>query len=171
MLYDSCYHQIIIKLRERMLAKIFTLIILCLIWIGLIGWSNDINKIFFLIIVPIISYSFANYIQVIPKTFKFKPKFILYCAWLIIEILKSTFRVIKIIWRKDLNLKSVFEWVDFDQACDTHLVVYGNSITLTPGTFTADIKNTMLLVHALEESSIQDLKTCDMSNRIKAATC
>ncbi|MCZ6914779.1 MAG: Na+/H+ antiporter subunit E, partial [Rickettsia endosymbiont of Ixodes persulcatus] len=42
-----------------------------------------------------------------------------------------------------------------------------NSITLTPGTVTLDINNNMLLVHALNKSSITDLQRGIMIKKIK----
>jgi multicomponent Na+:H+ antiporter subunit E len=75
----------------------------------------------------------------------------------------------KIIWRKNLNLQPVFEWINSEQKNDTSLVIYGNSITLTPGTVTLNISNGMLLVHALEQSSIDNLKfgNFTMSKRVQ----
>lgn len=83
---------------------------------------------------------------------------VLYFLWLIKEILVSSVVVIRIIWSKNINLNPVFEWIDSEQKDDTALVIYANSITLTPGTTTLDVSNGMLLVYALDQSMIDSLK-------------
>ena len=83
---------------------------------------------------------------------------VLYFFWLVKEILVSSLVVIRIIWRKNLNLDPVFEWIESEQENDTALVIYANSITLTPGTVTVDVSKDMLLVYALDQSMIDSLK-------------
>ena len=83
---------------------------------------------------------------------------ILYFLWLLKEILVSSLVVIRIIWSKNLGLDPVFEWVESEQENDTSLVIYANSITLTPGTVTVDVSKDMLLVYALDQSMIDSLK-------------
>lgn len=92
---------------------------------------------------------------------------ILYFPWLLREICKSAFSVIKIIWQRKILIESTFEWIDAEGLEEIGEVVYSNSITLTPGTVTLDINNNMLLVHALDKSSIDDLKKGVMIGKIK----
>src|SRR5437868_6879364 len=94
-------------------------------------------------------------------------RLILYICWLFKEIIKSSLRIIAIIWRPNLKLEPVFEWIDCAGLSEKAIVLYGNSITLTPGTVTLDVSNNMLLVHALEQSSIDDLKKGVMRERVK----
>ena len=88
---------------------------------------------------------------------------ILYFLWLIKEILLSSLGVVRIIWSRNINLEPVFEWIDSEQKDDTALVIYANSITLTPGTVTVDVSNDMLLVYALDQSLINSLKFGDLT--------
>ncbi len=96
-----------------------------------------------------------------------KIKFILYFPWLLLEIWKSAFSVIKIIWQRKIEIEPVFEWIDAEGLEEIGEVIYSNSITLTPGTVTLDINNNMLLVHALNKSSITDLQRGRMIKKIK----
>ncbi len=96
-----------------------------------------------------------------------KIKFILYFPWLLLEIWKSAFSVIKIIWQRKIEIEPVFEWIDAEGLEEIGEVVYSNSITLTPGTVTLDTNNNMLLVHALDKSSIVDLQRGIMIKKIK----
>jgi len=92
---------------------------------------------------------------------------ILYFPWLFLEICKSAFSVIRIIWQRKIIIEPVFEWIDAEGLEEIGEVVYSNSITLTPGTVTLDINNNMLLVHALDKSFINDLKEGSMIRKIK----
>ncbi|WP_425363443.1 Na+/H+ antiporter subunit E [Candidatus Tisiphia endosymbiont of Hybos culiciformis] len=150
-------------------TKIFTLIMLLLISFGLTGLPTDIFALLTSSIIVGIAYLFAIKLNLIPNKVYCHYYSILYFIWLIKEILLSSLAVIKIIWCKNLNLQPVFEWVNSEQKDDASLVVYGNSITLTPGTVTLDISNNMLLVHALEQSSIDNLKfgNFTMSKRVQ----
>ncbi|WP_375319473.1 Na+/H+ antiporter subunit E [Candidatus Tisiphia endosymbiont of Oplodontha viridula] len=142
---------------------------LLLILFGLTGLPTDIFALLTSSIIVGIAYLFAIKLNLIPSKVYCNYYSILYFIWLIKEILLSSLAVMKIIWRKNLNLQPVFEWVDSEQKNEVSLVIYGNSITLTPGTVTLDISNNMLLVHALRQSSIDDLKFGDstMSKRIQ----
>jgi len=45
-------------------------------------------------------------------------------------------------------------------------VIYANSITLTPGTVTLELKNDQLKIHALSEEAAEDLKTGRMARQV-----
>jgi multicomponent Na+:H+ antiporter subunit E len=49
---------------------------------------------------------------------------------------------------------------------DISKVTYANSITLTPGTITADIKGDEFYVHALSQPVADDLLTGEMERRV-----
>lgn len=150
-------------------TKIFTLITLLLVLFGLTGLPNDIFALLVFLIISSISYLVAIKLNLIPDRIYLNYRSILYFIWLIKEIVVSSLGVMKIIWRRNLNLQPVFEWINSEQKNDTSLVIYGNSITLTPGTVTLNISNGMLLVHALEQSSIDNLKfgNFTMSKRVQ----
>jgi len=77
----------------------------------------------------------------------------------------------KIIWSPDLKCTPAFEWIEGGSKDELALVVYGNSITLTPGTVTLDVKNGSLLVHALDKESLEDLKKGEMASRARECIC
>jgi len=47
-------------------------------------------------------------------------------------------------------------------------VLYANSITLTPGTLSVDLDENELTVHALQKSSIDELKEGGMEKKISS---
>ena len=82
------------------------------------------------------------------------PLFIVYIFLLIIEIIKATASVIRLI----VNPKSHFEptLVTFRPALKTDIgrFILANSITLTPGTITVDIQEGVFTVHCLDRGML-----------------
>ena len=46
------------------------------------------------------------------------------------------------------------------------VVLFGNSITLTPGTITAEVDRNNLIVHALDQSLSEDFESKEMESKI-----
>lgn len=95
---------------------------------------------------------------------------VLYWIWLLKEIWKSNvdvaFRVLKP--RMDIS-PTLFE-VEASQSSEVGWTVYGNSITLTPGTVTIRLFPTgHMLVHALSRSGADDLMTGAMDKKVTAS--
>jgi multicomponent Na+:H+ antiporter subunit E len=90
-----------------------------------------------------------------------------YFLWLAREIFNSAVNVTKYIYGGE---KYTFEpkvaWIESRQKNELDLVLYANSITLTPGTITVDLDGKKLLVHALDMSGIKDLQRGEMDLRI-----
>lgn len=90
-----------------------------------------------------------------------------YCAWLIVEILKSNIYVMKQIFHPSLPIDPVLKAVPARQKTELGRVVYANSITLTPGTVAINIAvNGDILVHALHRDSMEDLESGIMGGRV-----
>ena len=155
-------------------TKLISFISLILMWYGLCGFPHNISAIYIAIICVVITYYLAFYLTLLPlQDFKFNYRFIFYLFWLEKEILKSSIAVIRIIWSSQLRITSAFEWVEFDnhRSQGIGLVLYGNSITLTPGTVTVDTKDNMLLIQALTQSSLDDLQKGEMVRKVYQASC
>ncbi len=81
--------------------------------------------------------------------FRFHPlKQCHYIIWLLGEIIKSNIDVIVAIFNRK-KLSPQFFDVEIGDLDEMGRVIYANSITLTPGTVTIEIKQTTLHVHAL----------------------
>jgi len=91
-----------------------------------------------------------------------------YWPWLLLEIAKSNIDVAKIILSGKLNIDPVMIRLKAGQTTEMGQVIYGNSITLTPGTITVDIEDGELLVHALTQSGADGLHEGEMDRRITA---
>ncbi len=91
-----------------------------------------------------------------------------YWPWLLLEIAKSNIDVARIILSGKMNVDPVMIRLKTGQTTEMGQVIYGNSITLTPGTITVDIEDGELLVHALTQSGADGLHEGEMDRRITA---
>ena len=96
--------------------------------------------------------------------------FIKYILYLLMEIIKSSITVSKIIWFPRMKINPSAKWIEGYNAMLPN-AIYGNSITLTPGTVTIAISNDKLLIHALNKSSIAELEQGEMSKKIRSIIC
>ncbi len=91
---------------------------------------------------------------------------LLYLPWLMKEIVLSNWDVAKVIVSPGLPIRPRLLRVLCTQQSDLAKVIYANSITLTPGTITLDIRGNTLLVHALTRGSAEGLLTGEMDQRV-----
>ena len=94
----------------------------------------------------------------------FFPRLIQYTLWLIKEILKSNIQTAKVIIMKSEE-PELFS-VKATQKTNEGKVTYANSITLTPGTVTTQIKNDILEVHALTKDFGDDVRSSEMDKMV-----
>jgi len=91
-----------------------------------------------------------------------------YWGWLLIEIFKSNVAVTKILIHPDLPMKPVLRTVTATPNTEMGRVIYANSITLTPGTTAINFtRNGDILVHALHESSLDELEEDVMAAHVR----
>ncbi|MFO7746528.1 MAG: Na+/H+ antiporter subunit E [Orrella sp.] len=92
---------------------------------------------------------------------------ITYWGWLIKEIVVSSWQVTKIILAKEMPISPTITTVQSKSRGEVREVLFGNSITLTPGTLTTDIDNNgVLTVHALTREGADGVVNGDMNDRI-----
>ena len=94
----------------------------------------------------------------------FFPRLIQYTLWLIKEILKSNIQTAKVIIMKSEE-PELFS-VKATQKTNEGKVTYANSITLTPGTVTTQIKNDIFEVHALTKDFGDDVRSSEMDKMV-----
>jgi multicomponent Na+:H+ antiporter subunit E len=151
--------------------QLFRLIVtLAILWLLLSGMFKPLQLIFGVISVAIVCYLSINMNVLMhrgqPLYFRFH-YVILYCAWLIVEILKSNIDVVKRIFNPSLPIDPILKAIPSGQKTELGRVVYANSITLTPGTVAINIaKNGNVLVHALNKDALEDLEKGTMGDRV-----
>jgi multicomponent Na+:H+ antiporter subunit E len=90
----------------------------------------------------------------------------LYLPWLFKEIVLSNLAVAKVILSPTLPIHPRIIRVSASQKTHVGQVIYANSITLTPGTVTLDVRDGKFLVHALTTESAEGLLSGEMDRRV-----
>ena len=149
-----------------MLRSVLLFFILLLVWLLLSG-----HYTFLIISLGVISCLFCVYLtrranildnELLPVTFF--PRIIQYIIWLIKEIIVSNISTAKVILTNSENPEIFI--VKCTQKTPEGKTTYANSITLTPGTVTTDIKNNILEVHALTSDFGDDVRSGDMDKKV-----
>ena len=89
-----------------------------------------------------------------------------YYAWLIKEVIRANFLVVKHIWLGNNTISPTLTTITASQKTDIGKVIYANSITVTPGTVTINVEGDQFMVHALLRESIEDLQAGEMDRRV-----
>lgn len=93
-------------------------------------------------------------------------RFIKYIPWLLYQILLANIHVASLVIRPKMPITP--QVVTFKTKLETDIsnVTLANSITLTPGTITMDIKDGVFYVHALSQKVADDLNAGEMEDRV-----
>lgn len=134
---------------------------------------SGINEPFF-IITGIISSFLGLYVAVkmdVIKSLGIKGSISSYWLWLVKEVFLSTVTVLKHIWSPKLDINPCFVDVETLQDHEMGYAIYGNSITLTPGTVCVYIDDDyqVITAHALTDETKADLESGVMDRKIKKA--
>ena len=90
-----------------------------------------------------------------------------YLLWLAWEIVKANVDVSRRILSPGLPIAPAVRWLPAGQRSELGRVVYADSITLTPGTLSIDLRDGWVEVHALNEESLDALAGgLDMDDRV-----
>ena len=96
------------------------------------------------------------------------PGILPYMVWLTVEIGKANVLVAREVLRPRLRLSPKMIRVPAYQASDTGKTIFGNSVTLTPGTVTVDIDRDSLVIHALTEELADEAALIAMGEKVCA---
>ncbi len=93
-------------------------------------------------------------------------KLVRYLVWLTGQVIMSNIDVARRIWDPELPIQP--SWEKLDIKVHTHLgkTIYANSITLTPGTLTTDVKEDHFMIHNLSPEGMESLRKGEMQRRI-----
>lgn len=89
-----------------------------------------------------------------------------YGIWLVWSVVLSNIDVARRIWSPSMPISPVWKRIDVKVTSNTQKTLYANSITLTPGTLTTDVKDDHFMVHALSEDGIKDLQDGEMERQV-----
>ena len=88
-----------------------------------------------------------------------------YWPWLAWEIVKANVDVAKLVLAPSMPISPTLVRLSASQKSDLGLVIYANSITLTPGTVSVDVEPGEILVHALSADAARELEGGEMDRR------
>ena len=91
-----------------------------------------------------------------------------YWLWLIGEIVKANIDVTRRIMHPALPIDPRLFEIPSSQTSDLGRVIYANSITLTPGTISTDVREGTIQVHARSEQGERDLRNGTMDRKVTA---
>lgn len=91
-----------------------------------------------------------------------------YWGWLLVEIVKSNITVARIVLSPGLPISPTVVRIKGEPESDLSRVILANSIILTPGTLTLDLKDGIFTVHALTEDGARDIEAGAMNRRVGA---
>ena len=89
-----------------------------------------------------------------------------YLLWLAWEIVKTNIDVSRRILSPSLPIAPAVRWLPASQRSELARVIYADSITLTPGTLSIDLTDDAVYLHALNESSLDELERGEMNARV-----
>ena len=91
-----------------------------------------------------------------------------YLVWLLEEVVKANLDVARVILDPALPIEPQILRVPASQRSEVAQVIFANSITLTPGTITLDVREGSVLVHALTRAGAEGLRSGEMDARVAA---
>jgi len=93
-------------------------------------------------------------------------RFVIYIPWLIKQILLANVHVASLVLHPKMPIEPQILTFKTKLESDISTVTLANSITLTPGTITMDIKDGVFYVHALSKKVADDLNAGEMEDRV-----
>ncbi len=91
---------------------------------------------------------------------------LVYWPWLFWEIVKSNIEVARLILAPRLAISPTVIKVKASQLDELGHVIYANSITLTPGTVSIDVRDGTIEVHAITREMAEALQNGEMDRRV-----
>ncbi len=138
-------------------------------WLLLSGYFTNLLLLFF----GLVSVGIALYfnqkvvskypLQSPPSILKKLPQF---AQWLVYEVIKANIAVVKNIWSPQKNpISPTMATLEMRQSSALGQTIFANSITLTPGTVSFDVRGGQVKVHAIVEEAIIELQDGEMNQR------
>ena len=138
---------------------------LFVLWVMLSASFNWLHLGLGLVLSFTVAWINSGHSPFVPK-FRLWGKVLIYLPWLFFKILQSSLHVTKLILHPALPIDPRLIPVETKLGHHAAVVLLGNSITLTPGTITAEVDRNRLIVHALDEVSGEDVTSRRIESKI-----
>lgn len=90
-----------------------------------------------------------------------------YLGYLLKEMLKAGFVVMRLIYTRGENMEPKLIWFDTRLKSDRARAALANSITLTAGTIAVSAEDGRFCVHVLDASLAEDIENCEFQRRLE----
>ncbi|MBR4458376.1 MAG: Na+/H+ antiporter subunit E [Clostridia bacterium] len=148
------------------------LVVLFTFWLLLNGkWTVEIGLVGFALalLIDLFAWKYMGYSPKRSAAFiRRLPRALAYAVWLVGAVIRAAFATIRLIWSPRLIAEPRLTSFRTRLKSRTARVMLGNSITLTPGTITVDIREDAFLVHCLDTDFAQGLEDSEMERRLLA---
>ena len=96
-----------------------------------------------------------------------RPRMLYYLLWLMWQVVLSNIDLVRRIWDPTLPIRPTWQRLDIKVTSPLAKTLYANSITLTPGTLTTNVREDHFMVHSLTPDGIEDLRKGGMEEQIQ----
>jgi multicomponent Na+:H+ antiporter subunit E len=146
-----------------------TTVILFAFWVLLSGKFDSFHLTLGVLCSVLVGYLFHDLLFVNVRAGDMRviaARFVKYIPWLIEQIVLSNLHVARLALSPKMPINPQVMRFKSKLETDISLVTLANSITLTPGTITMDIKDNEFYVHALSQKVADDLNAGEMEDRV-----
>ncbi len=138
---------------------------LFLFWVLLSASFDWIHLVLGFVVSLAVAWINSGHSYFVPR-FRLWLRILLYLPWLFFKIVQSSLHLSKLILHPALPISPQLISVETKLRHHGAVVLLGNSITLTPGTITAEVDRNKLIVHAIDTFSSEDLASREMEMKI-----
>ena len=138
---------------------------LFVLWVMLSASLEWVHLVLGLILSFAVAWINSGHSPFVPK-FRLWGSILLYLPWLFTKIVQSSIHLTKLILHPALPIEPRLIHVQTKLGHHAAVVLLGNSITLTPGTITAEVERNKLIVHAMDEVSGEDIVNGRLESKI-----
>lgn len=138
---------------------------LFVLWVMLSAKFDLYHLVLGLVLSFFVAWINSGHSSFVPRFFLWG-KILLYLPWLFTRIVQSSLHVTKLILHPKLPIHPRLIRYETTLQETPAIVLLGNSITLTPGTITAEVDGQVLLIHAMDEASLEDVLSGRLESKI-----
>lgn len=160
------------KTNHLYFSRSVTLILLFAFWVVLSGFFDLFHLSLGITCSAVVAYFSHDLLfppgssQALRAIFSTGRKFLFYIPWLLFQVILANFHVIYLVWHPKMPIDPRIVRFKTRWKGDLLLTTMANSITLTPGTVTLDIREGEFYVHALSGKLSADLLGGEMQRRV-----
>ena len=134
-------------------------------WVLLSASFEWIHLILGLICSFAVAWVNSGHSPFVPK-FRLWLRILLYLPWLFYKIVQSSLQLTRLILHPALPIAPQLISIETKLRHHAAVVLLGNSITLTPGTITAEVDRNKLVVHAMDKALTEDITSKQIESKI-----